>query len=191
MQDRGRDPYGNVPGVGDTRYVPWAEGGNRGTVSQVTVLGDGDEKLDPGEWWVVSQGSNGEGVGGKMGKKGKKRKREQEGGTFRVPGELLLRTREEAEATSGRPWGPGTTGTTGMTGMTRGTRVVTRGRGVTRGVRRGVTRGVRRKGTRGVGVRRGVPGARMSPGNPPPRRRGNLRVATRKWGPRGAGGQSG
>ena len=46
--------YGNVPGVGDTRYVPWAQGGNGGTVSQVTVLGDWDEELDPGEWWVVS-----------------------------------------------------------------------------------------------------------------------------------------
>ena len=69
----------NVPGVGDTRYVPWAEGGNGGTVSQVTVLGDWDEELDPG-------------------KMGKKRKREKEGGTFRVPGGLLFRTREEAEA---------------------------------------------------------------------------------------------
>ena len=46
-----------------------------------------------------------------------------------------------------------------------------------------VTRGVRRKGTQGV--RRGVPGARMSPGNPPPRRTGNMRVATREWGPGG------
>ena len=42
------------------------------------------------------QGSNME--GGKKGKKVKKRKREQEGGTFRVAGELLFRTREEAEA---------------------------------------------------------------------------------------------
>ena len=96
LQDRGRDPYGNVPCVGDTQYVPSAEGGNGGTVSQVTVLGDWDEELDPGEWWVVSHGSNGE--GGKKGKKGKKRKREKEGGTFRVPGELLFRNREEAEA---------------------------------------------------------------------------------------------
>ena len=32
------------------------------------------------------------------GKKGKKRKREKEGGTFRVPGELLFRTRVEAQA---------------------------------------------------------------------------------------------
>ena len=68
-----------MPGVGDTRYVPWAEGGNGGTVGQVTVLGDWDEELDPGEWWVVSQWSNGEGEGGKKGKKGKKRKREKEG----------------------------------------------------------------------------------------------------------------
>ena len=85
-----------MPGVGDTRYVPWAEGGNGGTVSQVTVLGDWDEELDPGDWWVVSQGSTGE--GGEKGKTGKERKREKEGGTFRVPGELLFRTVEEAEA---------------------------------------------------------------------------------------------
>ena len=71
-------------------------GGNGGTVSQVRVLGDWDEELDPGDWWVVSQGSTGE--RGEKGKKGKKRKREKEGGTFRVPGELLFRTPEEAEA---------------------------------------------------------------------------------------------
>ena len=88
-----------MPGVGDTRYVPWAEGGNGGTVSQVTVLGDRDEELDPAEWWVVLQGSNGEGGGGgKKGKKRKKMKRENEVGTFRVPGELLFRTREKAKA---------------------------------------------------------------------------------------------
>ena len=62
----------------------------------MTVLGDRDEELDPGEWWVVSLGSNGEGA--KEGKKRKKRRREKEGGTFQVPGGLLLRTREEAEA---------------------------------------------------------------------------------------------
>ena len=31
----------------------------------------------------------------------------------------------------------------------------------------------------------------MSPGNPPPRRRGNLRVATREWGPGGGRGANG
>ena len=31
----------------------------------------------------------------------------------------------------------------------------------------------------------------MSPGNPPPHRRGNLRVATREWGPGGGGGGRG
>ena len=129
-----------------------------GTVSQVTVLGDWDEELDPGEWLVVSQGSNGEREGGKKGKKGKERRREKEGGTFRVPGELLFRTREEAEAHLREALGAGTRGTKGMTGMTKGMRVVTRG------VRWGVTRGGIRTGTRGV--RRGVPGARMSPGNP-------------------------
>ena len=159
-----------MPGVEDTWYVPWKEGGNGGTVSQVTVLGDWDEESDPGGWWVVSQGYNGEG-----GKKEKKRKRKKEGGTFRVPGGFLFRTREEAEAHLRKALRRGTTGTTGMT---RGMKVATKGRGV--------TRGVRRKGTRGV--RRGLPGARMRPGNPAPRRRGNLRVATREWGPGGAGG---
>ena len=56
LDDRGQDPYGIVPCVGHTRYVPWKAGGNGGTVSQVMVLGDRDEELDPGDWWVVSQG---------------------------------------------------------------------------------------------------------------------------------------
>ena len=38
------------------------------------------------------------GGGGKKGKKGKNRRREKEGGTFRVAGELLFLTREEADA---------------------------------------------------------------------------------------------
>ena len=46
-------------------------------------------------WRVVSLGSNRE--GGEKGKKGKKRMREKEGGAFRVPGELLFHTREEAK----------------------------------------------------------------------------------------------
>ena len=37
-----------MPGVGDTRYVPWKEGGNEGTTSQLTVFQDWDEELDPG-----------------------------------------------------------------------------------------------------------------------------------------------
>ena len=52
-----------------------------------------------------------------------------------------------------------------MTGVTRGTRVTTRRRGVTKGLRWGLRRGVRRKGTRRL--RKGVPGARMRPVNPP------------------------
>ena len=43
-------------GCGDTRYVPWAEGGNGGAVTQVTVLGNWDEKLDPRDWLVVLHG---------------------------------------------------------------------------------------------------------------------------------------
>ena len=49
-----------MPGVGDTRYVSWSEWGNGATLSQVTVLGDWDDELDPGAWWVVSQGSTGD-----------------------------------------------------------------------------------------------------------------------------------
>ena len=112
-----------MPGVGDIRYVPRAEGGNGGTVSQVTVLGDWDEELDPGDWWVVSKGSTGE--GGEKGKRGNKRKREKEGGTFRVPGQLLFRTREAAQA---HLRGPLEGGTTGTMGMTRGAGVTTMGR---------------------------------------------------------------
>ena len=40
LGNRGRDPYGNVPGVEDTRYVPWAEDGNGVSVSQLKVLGN-------------------------------------------------------------------------------------------------------------------------------------------------------
>ena len=133
LQDRGRDPYGNVPGVGDTRYVPWAEGGNGGTVRQVTVLGDWDKELDLGEWWVVSQGSNGEGEGGKKGKKGKKRKREKEGGTFRVPGELLFRTREEAEAHLREALAAGDEGDDGDDGDDEGDEGGDKGEGIDKG----------------------------------------------------------
>ena len=45
LENMGPDPYGNVRGVGDTRYVPWAEGGNGGTVTP-----------SDRNWWVVSQG---------------------------------------------------------------------------------------------------------------------------------------
>ena len=105
-------------GVGDTRYVPWKEGGNGEPVSQVTVLGDRDRELDPGEWWVVSQRSNG--GGGKKGKKGKKRKREQEGGTFRVAGDLLFRTREGAEEYLREALGEGEDGDDGGDGDDEG-----------------------------------------------------------------------
>ena len=120
LQDRGRNPYGIVPGEGDTRYVPCAEGGNGGTVNQVTVSGDWDEELDPGVWWVLSQGSNGEVEGGQNGKKGKKRKQEKEGGTFRVPGELLFCTREEVEAHLREALGAGDEGDNGDDGDDEG-----------------------------------------------------------------------
>ena len=170
--------------MGDTRYVPCAEGGNGGTVSQVTVLGDWDEELDPGDWWVVSQGSNGE--GGKKGKKGKKRKRERRGapsgcrgssssapGRRRKPTSALRAALEEGddgddEDDEGDDKGEG---------------------GDKRGEEEGEEEG--EKGGEKEGdteSRWGVPGARMRPGNPPPRRRGSVRVATREKGAGGVGG---
>ena len=150
----------------------------------MTVLGDWDEELDPGELWVVSQGSNGE--GGKKGKKGKKRWRKREGGTIRMLGELLFTSREEAEAHIREALGAGDDGDNRDDGDDEGDKGGDKGEGRHKGGEVGGDKGVRRKGTKGV--TRGVPGARMSPGNPPPRRRGNLCVATRKFGHRGAGG---
>ena len=83
-----------MPGVGDTRYVPREEGGNGGTANHVTVLGDCNEEVDPGEWWVVSQGPMGKGE--RRGRRGRRESGSKKGGTFRVAGELLFRTREEA-----------------------------------------------------------------------------------------------
>ena len=39
LENRGRDPHGNVPGVGDTWYVPWAEGGNGGNRQPIDGVG--------------------------------------------------------------------------------------------------------------------------------------------------------
>ena len=124
------------------------------------------------------------GEGGKKGKKGKKRKREIEGGTFRVPGELLCCTREEAEANLREALEEGDNGDNRDDEGGGGD---DKGEGGDMGGERWVRGGVRRKGER-KGVRRGVLGARMRHGNPPPRRRGSMRVATRE---RGAGGRGG
>ena len=56
------------------------------------------------------------GRGGENGEKGKKRKREQEGGTFRRAGDLLFRTREEAEAQLREALGEGDDGEFGDDG---------------------------------------------------------------------------
>ena len=135
--------------MGDTWCVPWREGGNGGTVSQVTVLVNRDEKLHPGDWWVVSRGSNRE--GGKKGKKGKKGKGEKEPGTFRLPRELLFCTPEEAaahhRAAMAEAWEDGDHGDDD------GGRDDNKGEGGDKGDKgcvEGVTRGLGRKGTRGV-----------------------------------------
>ena len=149
-------------GVGDTRYVPWREGGNGGTVSQVTLLGDWDEELDPGEWWVVSQGSNGEGEGGKTGKKGKKRKRDKEGGTFRVPGELLFRTREEAAAHLREALGAGNDGDDGDD---EGDKGGDKGEGGGKGGEVGGDKGGEKEGD--TGGEKGGAGSKDEPRQPP------------------------
>ena len=125
------------------------------------VLWDGDEELDPGDWWVVSQGCNGQG-----GKKGKRSKREKEGhlpgaggAPLPHPGEAEAHLREALQEGD-----DGDDGDDGMTGMTRGTRVATRGRGVTRGVRWGVTGG--REG-RGQGGEKGGARSKDAPRQPP------------------------
>ena len=171
--------------VGSDRLnVPWEEGGNGGTISQVTVLGDWDEEADPGQWWVVSQGSNGE--GGKKEKKGKKRKQEQEGGTFRVAGGLLIRTREEAEAHLREALGEEDDGGDGDDGDDEGDKGGDKGGG--KGGEVGGHKGGEKEGD--TGGEKGGAGSkdehRQPP--PPPRRRGNLRVANREWGPRGVRG---
>ena len=116
-------------------------------------------------------GTNGEGEGGKKRKKGKKRKREKEGGTFRVPGELLFRIREAL--------GAGDDGDDGDDGNDEGDKCVDKGERGDKGGEKEVD----------TGVRRGVPGARMSPGKPPPRRKGVTCVSRRANG--GLGGAGG
>ena len=132
-------------------------------MSQVTVLGDWDEELDPGEWWVVSQGSNGKGEGGKKGKKGKKRKQEKEGGTFRVPGELLFRTREEAEAHLREALGAGDDGDGGDDGDDEGDKGGDKGEG---GEVRG-NKGGEKEGDTGVGGEKEGAGSKDEPQQPP------------------------
>ena len=164
--------------MGDPRYVPWKERGNGGTVSQVTVLGGWDEELHPGEWWVVSQGCNGEG-----GKKGKKWKRQKEGGTCRVPRELLFRTREEAEA---HLWEALREGDDADDGDDEGDKGGDKGEGGDKGGEVGGDKGGEKEGD--TGVEKGGAGSKDAPRQPPPPKRGNMCVGTRKRGPRGRGG---
>ena len=166
-----------MPGVGDTRYVPWAEGGNGGTINQVMVFEDWEEELDPGDWWVVWHGSNGQAW--KNGKKGKKRKREKEGGNFLVAGELLSRTQQEAEidlreALEERD--------DGDDGHDEGDGGDNKGEGG----EEGGDKGGEKEGD--TGGENGGAGSKDEPGNLPPHKKASLCVATRE---RGAGGLEG
>ena len=137
-------------------------GGNGGTVSQVTVLGDWDEELDPADWLVVLQGSNGEGEGGK---KAKKRKRKKEGGTFRVPGELLFRTREEAEAHLREALGAGDDGDDGDDWDGAGHEGGDKAEGGDKGAEVGGAKGGEKEGDKRA--EKGVAGSKDEPRQPP------------------------
>ena len=126
------------------------------------------------------------GGGGEEGEEGEEEEAGERAGHLPGSRDLLFLTWEEAEAHLREALEAGEDGDDGDYGHDEGDEGGDKREGGDKGGEVGVTRGLRRKGTRGV--RRGVPGARMSPGNPPPRRRGNLRVATREWGPGGAGG---
>ena len=129
------------------------------------VFGNRDEELDPGEWWVVLQGSNGEGVGGKKGKKGKKRKREKEGGTFRVPGELVFRTQEEADAHLREPLGAGDNGDGGDDGDDEGDEGGDKGEGGDKEGEVGGDKGDEKEGD--TGGEKGYAGSKDEPRQPP------------------------
>ena len=150
----------------------------------MTVLDDWDEELDSADWWVVSQVHRG---GGGEGEEGEEDEARQRGG-HRGAGEAPLPHPAEADALLRAALEERDDGEDEDNGDDEGDEGDNQGEGGDKGGGRGrgVRRGMRSKGTRGV--RRGVPGARMHPGNPPPRRRGSLRVAT---GERGPGGQWG
>ena len=151
----------------------------------MTVLGDWDAELDPGGWWGLSHGSNWEGA-----KKGKKKKREKDGGTFRVPGELLFHTREEAEARLREALREGDNGYNvedGDDGGDEGDEGGDKGEGRDKGGEVGGDKGGEKEWDMGGGEGE-CREQGCAPATPPPRRRGNLRAATREWGPWGQGG---
>ena len=130
---------------------------------------------------MVSKRSTGE--GGEKGKKGKKRKRDKEGGTFRVLEGLVFRTRQEVEAHLQEALKEGDNRDNGDNGDDEGDQADDKGEGDDKGDEEGGDKGGEKEEDKGGDS--GVPGARMRPGNPPPRRRGSLCVASRE---RGAGG---
>ena len=149
--------------MGDTSYVPSEEGdnwGDRQPGDRASGLGYRLWAPRNGGWCL--RGPTGGGGGEGKGNKGKKRKREIKEGTFQVPSSILFAIREEAE------------------NYLRG---AIEERDGDEGDDEGA--GVMRATTRGTGVTMGVSRARMRPSNPPPRRRGDLRVATRERGPGG------
>ena len=153
------------------------------------VLEEWDEELDPWDRWVVLQGSDGE-----TGEKGKKLisgKREKEGGTFRMPGELLFLSREEAQARLREVLKEGGDGDNRNDRDDEGDQGDDKREGADKGVEVWGDKGGKKGRDTGGGGGRGLPGASMRPGNPPLCRRGSLHIATREKEPGGQGIKSG
>ena len=127
----------------------------------MTAVGDGDEELDLRDCWVVSQGSNGE-----RGKKGKRRKQEKEGGSFRVLGELLFCTREEAEAHLWEALRERDDGDDGDDGDDEGEEGGDKGEGCEKGGEVGIDKGGETEGD--TGGEKGGARSKDAPRQPPP-----------------------
>ena len=105
------------------------------------------------------------GRGGEKGKKGKKRKWEKEGGTFRVPGELLFRTREETGAQLREALKEGGDGDNGDDGDDEGDQGDNKGEGGDKGGEEGGDKGGENE--RDTGAEKGGAGSKDAPQQPP------------------------
>ena len=104
-----------------------------------------------------------------------------------MPGELPFRTRDEAEAHLRKALGAGNDGDDGDDGDEEGDEGGDKGEGADKRGEVGGDKGGEKEGD--TGGEKGGAGSKEEPRQPPsPRRRGNLRVATREWRPGGAGG---
>ena len=128
------------------------------------MLGDWDEEVDPRGWWVASVGSTGEG-GERLRRRGR-RGRGERGGTVRVPGELLIRTHEEAGAHFWEPLKEGNDGHGGDDGYDERDQGDDKGAGGDKGADEGGDEGVEKEAD--TGAENGGAGSKDAPRQPPP-----------------------